>query len=132
MKKKSVGADKKRLLLVDKKNAVIMTQDTVPTVVDWNALRKTAAYLEKAKLADYVEMMNHPWKSIWLHFVSGMARGAGIVIGGSVIGVLLVVLMISGLKTAFLHAGGVPWIGDQVKDAIGWILEVIRQHGGGA
>ena len=103
----------------------------VPTHVDWNALRKTAAYLEKAKLADYVEMMNHPWKSIWLNLMAGIARGAGIVIGGSVVGVLLVVLLVAGLKTAFQHAGGVPWIGEEVKSGIGWVLEVIKQHGGG-
>ena len=103
----------------------------VPSAEDWSTLHKTAAYLEKAKLADYVDMMRRPWRSIWLHLVTGVARGAGIVLGGSIVGVLLVVLVIAGLKTAFQHAGGVPWVGEQVKAGIGWILEVIHQHGGG-
>jgi hypothetical protein len=102
----------------------------VPSQIDWNTLHKTAAYLEKAKLADYVDMMRRPWKSLWLHLVTGIARGAGIVIGGSVVGVLLIVALVAGLKTAFQHAGGVPWIGEEVKSGIGWVLEVIHQHGG--
>ena len=116
-----------------KKNSqtVVLDDRSVPTVIDWNALRKTAAYLEKAKLAEYVEMMNHPWKALWMNLVAGVARGAGIVIGGSVVGVVLVVLLVSALKAAFMHAGGVPWIGDEIKSGIGWVLEVIKQHGGG-
>jgi hypothetical protein len=102
-----------------------------PTGLDWNALHKTAAYLEKAKLADYVEMMNHPWRSIWPNLIAGISRGAGLVIGGSIVGVLLVFLVVSGLKTAFDHVGGVPWVGEQIKEGIGWILEIIRQKGGG-
>ena len=102
----------------------------IPTQVDWNALRKTAAYLEKAKLAEYVEMMNHPWKSIWLNLLAGLARGAGIVVGGSVVGVLLVVGMLAVLRYAFSHTGGMPIVGEHLKEAIGWILDAVHQHEG--
>ncbi len=102
----------------------------VPDVVDWNALRKTAAFLEKAKLAEYIDMMNHPWRSIWLNFMSGLARGVGIVLGGSVVGVVLVVALLAALKSAFEHAGGMPIVGEYVRNGIGWILEVVHQQQG--
>jgi hypothetical protein len=130
MPKKS-KTPKKPNAVAKAKTEAIRALKSSPTGIDWNTLHKTAAYLEKAKLADYVEMMNHPWRSIFPNLLAGIARGAGIVIGGSVVGVLFVVLLVSGLKAAFQHAGGVPWIGEEVKEGIGWILEVIRQHGGG-
>jgi hypothetical protein len=101
-----------------------------PTAMDWHALHKTAAFLEKARLADYVAMMNNPWKSAWLNLLAGIARGAGIVIGGSIIGAFILFGVVAGLKIALLHAGGVPWVGAEMKDAIGWVLEVIKAHGG--
>jgi hypothetical protein len=102
----------------------------VPTHVDWSALHKTAAFLEKSRLADYVALMNNPWKSAWLNLWAGLARGAGIVIGGTVIGAFIIVGVVAGLNMALKHAGGVPWIGEEVKEAIGWVLEVIKSHGG--
>jgi hypothetical protein len=130
MAKKS-KAPKRQDSVAKAKAEAIKALQASPTGLDWNALHKTAAYLERAKLADYVEMMNHPWRSIWPNLIAGISRGAGLVIGGSVVGVLLVFLLVAGLKTAFQHAGGVPWIGEEIKSGIGWILEVIHQHGGG-
>lgn len=101
---------------------------SAPTVVDWTALHKTAAYLERAGLAEYVEMMNHPWKSLWRHLLAGLARGVGIVIGGSLVGVVLVVALLAALKSAFHHAGGMPIVGEHMKDFIGWILDAVHQH----
>jgi hypothetical protein len=49
--------------------------------------------LERAKLAEYVQLMNNPWRLLWLNFIAGLARGVGIAIGGSLlVGVLLYLL----------------------------------------
>ena len=63
-------------------------------------------------------------------FVSeaGVARGVGMVVGAGLIGTVLVFLMIGMLKKAFLHAGGVPWVGAEIKEAIGFILGAVREH----
>jgi hypothetical protein len=103
-------------------------QGPLPELIDWKALQKTAAFLEKAKLADYMEMMNHPLRSMWLNFIAGLARGVGIVLGGSLVGVLLLVAIITGLKAALEHAGGMPFIGEYIKDGIGWILDVVHHY----
>ena len=96
----------------------------LPTRADWNALKETAAFLEKARMAEYVAIMSDPRKNIWLNFVAGVARGVGMVVGVTIIGGL----MFLGLKKAFVHAGGVPWIGAEMKEVIGTILQAAKEH----
>lgn len=91
--------------------------------LDWRAVQKTAFILERAKLGEYVTMMGRPWHNIWVNFVAGIARGAGMVVGASLVGGLVVILLVQGLKVAFHHAGGVPWVGEQVKEAVGFVLQ---------
>lgn len=56
-------------------------------------IRAIAMTLERAKLAEYVQLMNNPWRLLWLNFIAGLARGVGIAIGGSLlVGVLLYLL----------------------------------------
>ena len=100
----------------------------LPTHVDWNALHQTAAILEKAKLADYMDLLSHPWRNIRVNFIAGLARGAGIVVGGTIVGALLIFTLLSGLKTAFHHAGGLPVVGEQLKEGIGWVLDAVHEH----
>lgn len=55
-----------------------------------DSLRTVAMSLKRAKLAGYVELMNNPWRLMWLNFLAGLARGVGIAIGGSLlVGLLL-------------------------------------------
>lgn len=95
-----------------------------PTEVDWKALREAAAFLEKAKLAEWVAIMNSPRRNIWMNFLAGVARGVGMVVGATLIGVLLTLF----LKQAFRHAGGVPWVGTEVKQVVGFILQTVREQ----
>ena len=98
----------------------------VPDAVDWNTLRQTAAFLDKANLAEFVGMMNNPWRNIWLNFLAGTARGVGFVVGFTIIGGIL----LFGLKRAFAHAGGLPLFGDDLKQIIGYILAAVREAQG--
>jgi cyanate permease len=97
-----------------------------PQAVDWNALRQTAAFLHKANLADFMAIVNDPWKSAWLNFLAGLARGIGFVVGFTIIGGL----MLFGLKKAFAHSAGVPFIGDEIHQTIGYILAAVREAQG--
>lgn len=97
------------------------------TDLDWKAAQKTAMILERAKLGDYVTMMGKPWRNIWVNFIAGIARGAGMVVGASLVGGLVVILLVQSLKVAFHHAGGVPWVGAQVKEAVGFILQAANE-----
>ena len=98
----------------------------VPDAVDWNALRQTAAFLQRANLYDFVGMINNPWKNIYFNFIAGTARGVGFVVGFTIIGGI----MLFGLKRAFAHAGGLPIFGDDLKQVIGYILDAVREAQG--
>jgi hypothetical protein len=99
----------------------------LPSNLDWTAVHKAALILEKAKLGDYVALMGRPWHNIWVNFLAGIARGAGMVVGTVLVGGLVVILLVQSLKVAFHHAGGVPWVGAQVKEAVGFILEAANE-----
>jgi cyanate permease len=99
---------------------------TPPEAVDWHALRQTAAFLEKANLADFMAIVNSPSRSIWLNFLAGAARGVGFVVGFTIIGGL----MLFGLKKAFAHSAGVPFVGDEIHQTIGYILAAVREAQG--
>jgi len=48
-------------------------------------LHKLSAYLEKVNFTEYAQMMEKPWKLLWINFVMGMARGLGVVVGLTVV-----------------------------------------------
>ena len=52
-----------------------------------------ATSMERMKLAEYVALLNNPWRLFWVNFVAGLARGVGIAIGGSLLVALLLYLM---------------------------------------
>lgn len=37
--------------------------------------------LERSRIAEYTELLNRPWRLIWLNILSGVAKGVGIAIG---------------------------------------------------
>ncbi len=48
-------------------------------------LEKVAQRLEAAKIAEYIELSQKPWRLFWLGFLYGMARGLGFTIGTAII-----------------------------------------------
>jgi len=52
-----------------------------------------ATFMERMKLAEYIELLNNPWRLFWVNFLSGLARGVGIAIGGSLLVAILLYLM---------------------------------------
>jgi hypothetical protein len=101
-----------------------------PQHLDYRLVHKLALALEKAKLGDYVMMMSKPWRSIWLNFLAGVARGAGMVVGSVLVGGLVVIFLVQGLKYVAKHSDMVPWVGEQVKEGVGFILKAANEKMG--
>lgn len=67
------------------------------SVDDESVLREVAEQLtrtmEKTRIAEYVEYLNHPLRLLWTNFLIGIARGLGSTIGlAIVLGVIIYVM----------------------------------------
>ena len=49
--------------------------------------------LERMKLAEYVELLNRPWRLFYINFTSGLARGLGIAIGFTVLSAVVLIVL---------------------------------------
>ncbi|MCL2678428.1 MAG: DUF5665 domain-containing protein [Clostridiales bacterium] len=71
--------------------------------------------LERAKLGDYVTLMQTPRRLIFLNLLAGAARGFGFAIGFTILGAF-VIYMLNILKIL-----DIPLIGDFISDLIEYI-----------
>lgn len=69
-------------------------------------------YMEKTRIAEYVEYINHPGKLLWTNFLIGIARGLGGTIG---LALVLGILLFIGQKIILLN---LPYISDSIADFI--------------
>lgn len=74
-----------------KKDAVSPKRDL--SDADWGLVYKFATALEKGRFGEYVSVLQNTRKLFWKAFVSGLGRGLGAVIGGTVIVALLAGLL---------------------------------------
>ncbi|MFC1768118.1 DUF5665 domain-containing protein, partial [Candidatus Margulisiibacteriota bacterium] len=51
-------------------------------------LDKVAQALERSNIADYIQLIQRPWKLIGVNLLAGVARGLGIAIGMTLIAAL--------------------------------------------
>lgn len=93
-----------------------------------SAAQRIAFMFEKAKFAEYVDMMQKPMRFAWLNFWGGVWRGVGMAIGASIVSVIVIFFAVKGLNYMFQHAGGVPWIGENLKEGVGWLLDIVKLH----
>lgn len=77
---------------------------------------KLSDSLERSKIANYVNLMNKPWRLIYLNILGGIARGLGLAIGFTILGALLIYL----LTRSFLL--NLPIIGSFVGELV-WIIQ---------
>jgi len=54
---------------------------------------KLVAKLEQVKIKEYVEMLEHPGRLIFLNFLLGIGRGVGAALGFSFVSVLLILIL---------------------------------------
>ena len=74
-----------------------------------------SVYLEKAKFADYMTLLQKPRRMIWLNLLSGAARGFGFAVGFTILGALVIYLINQ------LNILDLPLIGDFISDLITYI-----------
>ncbi len=72
-----------------------------------------AVKIEKMKLAEYVQLLNRPWRLMYINFIAGLGRGVGIAVGFTILGALVLYLL------KYLVVLNLPWIG-------GFIAEIVR------
>ncbi len=88
---------------------------------DQNQLIKTlqikitdlAVKIEKMKLAEYVQLLNRPWRLLYINFIAGIGRGLGIAVGFTILGAIVLYIL------KHLVMLNLPLIG-------GFIAEIVR------
>jgi hypothetical protein len=56
-------------------------------------ISRLAAFAERLRINDYLELLQRPRRLVWVGFLSGLGRGAGAAIGGLIVIVLLGLLL---------------------------------------
>ncbi len=93
------------------------------------SIDRLATHLDKKEMQDYLDLIGKPKRLIWTNFISGMARGVGLLLGGGLVGAvaLAVVVALVGILIHFL--GGLPWVGQRFEDFVGYITHlVVKKH----
>ncbi|MGI6686078.1 MAG: DUF5665 domain-containing protein [Bacillota bacterium] len=80
-------------------------------------LDQLAIYMEKMKLAEYVDLLHNPRRLIWVNFLAGIARGFGIAVGFTLLGAIAFVILqrLVGLD--------LPLIGDFIAELLKYVQE---------
>lgn len=85
-------------------------------------VEKLATYFEKANFAEYVELLQKPWKFFWLQFLSGLLRGVGTAIGLTIVFAIVVYVAIAILKNFM----GIPIIGTYIAQLVEFVNQSLR------
>lgn len=78
-----------------------------------NKITDLAISMEKMKLAEYVQLLDKPWRLMYINFIAGLARGVGIAVGFTILGAIVLYFL------KILVMLNLPWIG-------GFIAEIVR------
>ncbi|MEW6171569.1 MAG: DUF5665 domain-containing protein [Bacillota bacterium] len=93
--------------------AVEQKVDVAPVLIRFEEkLKELTVATEKMKLAEYVELLDRPWRLMYVNFIAGLARGVGIAVGFTLLGALLIYF----LKN--LVAANLPGIGKFIAEVV--------------
>jgi len=88
----------------------------------FNKIQRLELKLERANLAEFMQLLQNPVRLIFLNFLSGLARGFGIAIGLTIIaGIFLILLG----KLANLN---LPVIGKYIAELVRIVNENLRKY----
>jgi len=99
----------------DEKN--ITTNNNILLNLIKKQLDQMSEMMEKMKIADYVELMQSPYRLLWLNFISGVARGFGLAVGFTILGAIIIYIL---NRLVVLN---LPFIGDVIAD----IVRIVQQ-----
>ncbi|EOD01293.1 DUF5665 domain-containing protein [Caldisalinibacter kiritimatiensis] len=74
--------------------------------------------LEKAKIAEYVDIMNNKWRLLYINFIGGLARGFGTAIGFTILGAFVIYIL------QRIIAWNLPLIGDFISE----IVKIVQEN----
>ncbi len=81
-----------------------------------DTVRRISDSLERSKIAEYVDFLNHPWRLIHVNLIAGLARGVGLAIGFTLLGATLIYIM---TRSFVLD---LPLIGNFLGELV-WIIQ---------
>lgn len=79
-------------------------------------LQRISDALERAKIAEYVDLLNHPWRLIYVNLVAGLARGVGLAVGFTLLGAAIIYV----LTRQFVL--NLPLVGNFLGELV-WIIQ---------
>jgi hypothetical protein len=77
-----------------------------------NRIIKMAQNMEKTQIADYIRLMNRPFRLFYLNLLSGVARGIGIALGFTVFAATILIIL------RWLGALDLPLIGKYIAELV--------------
>ncbi|KPU28290.1 hypothetical protein TR13x_02845 [Caloranaerobacter sp. TR13] len=80
-------------------------------------IHEIALQLEKAKIAEYVDILNNRKRLIYINFIGGLARGFGMAVGFTILGAFVIYLLQK------MISWNLPLIGDFIADLVRIVQE---------
>jgi hypothetical protein len=81
-------------------------------------VKELATAMEKMKLAEYVRLLERPWRLMYINFIAGIARGLGIAVGFTILGAVVIYFL------RFLVTANLPGIGKFIAQ----IVRMVNLH----
>lgn len=120
---------RKEKAVSEKYTASIENSQPIAEMPPQEALQATVEELtrvmEKTRIAEYVQYLDHPWKLLWSNFLIGIARGLGSTIG------LAIIVAIAFFVLQHIVMLNLPFISDMITKMIYTIQENLRYFQGG-
>lgn len=77
------------------------------------AIERLSQRMESMRIAEYLDLMQKPYRILYLNFLAGIAKGLGIAVGATIVFAILIEIL------SRLIVLNLPVIGD-------WIVEILR------
>lgn len=87
-----------------------------------SALMRIALYLERSRIAEYVDLMSRPGRLVYLNLLAGLARGVGLAVGFTLLGALVIYV----LTRSFLL--NLPVIGEFLGELVYIVQQYLRHR----
>ncbi|WP_258359352.1 DUF5665 domain-containing protein [Moorella sulfitireducens] len=82
-------------------------------------VQQLTAAIEKASIAEWVELYRRPWRLLILNFAAGVARGLGIAVGFTILGAIVIYII---RELALLN---LPFIGKLIAEIVRMVQQEI-------
>lgn len=75
-------------------------------------ITELAVSMEKMKLAEYIKLLDNPWRLMYVNFIAGLARGVGVAVGFTILGAVVLYFL------RILVMWNLPLVGDFIADIV--------------